>query len=81
MLIERTISKLAKTFKNPHFSSHSTMFERLKSFIVQCVRVFKITKKPSKDEFRTIVKVSGIGILIIGFIGFIIHVLYQLIFR
>lgn len=57
------------------------MLDRLKSFIIQCVRVFKITKKPSKEEFRTIVKVSGIGIIIIGFIGFIIHVLFQLLFR
>lgn len=57
------------------------MLDRLKSFIIQCVRVFKITKKPSKEEFRTIVKVSGIGMLIIGLIGFIIHVLFQLLFR
>lgn len=56
------------------------MLDRLKSFIIQCVRVFKITKKPSKEEYRTIVKVSGIGILIIGFIGFVIQVLFQLIF-
>ncbi|HLD02483.1 MAG TPA: protein translocase SEC61 complex subunit gamma, partial [Candidatus Nanoarchaeia archaeon] len=47
------------------------MLERFKSFVAQCVRVFRLTKKPTPDEFKTILKVSGIGILLIGFIGFV----------
>ena len=35
-------------------------------------RVVKVTKKPSKDEFWTTVKVTGLGILLIGLIGFLI---------
>ncbi|MDP4012542.1 MAG: protein translocase SEC61 complex subunit gamma [Candidatus Nanoarchaeia archaeon] len=54
------------------------MFTKLKSFISKCTRVFKITKKPSGSEFKAIVKVSGLGILIIGLIGFIIHIAWQL---
>ncbi len=50
------------------------MLTRLKSFIYECIRVFKVTKKPSKEEFKIIVKVSAIGILLIGFIGFAIHI-------
>ena len=53
--------------------------ERLKKFINESIRVFKITKKPGSEEFKTIVKVTSIGALIIGFIGFIIHVMAQLI--
>ncbi|MBN1157658.1 protein translocase SEC61 complex subunit gamma [Candidatus Woesearchaeota archaeon] len=49
--------------------------EKLKTFFFECMRVLKVTKKPDRLEFKTIVKVSGIGILIIGCIGFIIHVL------
>ncbi len=49
----------------------------LKSFFQECVRVFKITKKPSMEEFKVIVKVSGIGILIIGLIGFFIQIVWQ----
>lgn len=45
----------------------------------ECVRVFKITKKPSNTEFKIIVKVSSIGMLIIGLIGFIINMIYQII--
>jgi protein transport protein SEC61 subunit gamma-like protein len=39
----------------------------------------RITKKPDKNEFLTIVKVSGLGILLIGFVGFIAHMIYQVI--
>jgi protein translocase SEC61 complex gamma subunit len=45
---------------------------RLKSFIVQSKRVWHILKKPSALEFKTIAKVSAIGILIIGALGFAI---------
>jgi len=39
------------------------------------IRVLKLTKKPSREEFLTIAKVAGIGILAVGAIGFIIYVL------
>lgn len=52
---------------------------RLKSFTQECVRVFKITKKPTRQEYFAIVKVSGLGILLIGLVGFIIHIIERLI--
>jgi protein transport protein SEC61 subunit gamma and related proteins len=52
---------------------------KFKSFIHECVRVLRITKKPNKMEFKTIVKVSGLGILVIGLIGFIIQMIGQLV--
>ena len=42
-------------------------------------RVLRITKKPSMEEFKVIVKISGIGILIIGILGALIQIFYQLI--
>ena len=56
-----------------------TLFTKLKSFLTQCKRVFRITKKPSMEEFKVIVKISGLGIAIIGIIGFLIHMLWILI--
>lgn len=56
-----------------------TLLSRLKRFAKECRRVLKVTKKPTKMEFKTIVKVSGIGILIIGLIGFIVQMIKQLI--
>jgi protein transport protein SEC61 subunit gamma and related proteins len=48
---------------------------KVKSFVVECIRVLKVTKKPDAFEFKTIVKVSGLGILIIGLIGFIVQMI------
>ena len=45
---------------------------RLGSFFVQCRRVWHILRKPTSVEFKTVAKVSAIGILAIGAIGFII---------
>ena len=53
-------------------------FSKLKSFGVQCRRVFQVTKKPTNDELKVIVKVTGIGIAIIGGIGFLIHLVWNL---
>ena len=44
---------------------------KIKSFIQESIRVLKVTKKPDAIEFKTVVKVSGLGILIIGLIGFV----------
>ena len=52
---------------------------KLRSGAKEYRRVLKITKKPTKDEFKTIVKISGLGILAIGFIGFLIQMIYQVI--
>ena len=46
---------------------------KVKSFMRQNRRVLKITKKPSNDEFKITLKVSGLGILLIGFIGFVVY--------
>lgn len=39
------------------------------------IRILKLTRKPSREEFTVIAKVAGAGILLIGFIGFIIYIL------
>jgi len=54
------------------------MLQKLKSFFIESVRVFKVTKKPSKEEYKIIVKVSGLGILAIGVIGFLVHFFWQI---
>jgi protein transport protein SEC61 subunit gamma-like protein len=59
-------------------SGAPSFMQRLKIFTKECVRVFKITKKPDKQEFMMVSKIAGVGILIIGAIGFIVHLLQQL---
>ena len=44
-------------------------------------RVISISRKPSKDEFISTLKISGLGIVVIGVIGFIIQLVYQYLIR
>lgn len=53
------------------------IIDKLKSFYIECRRVLRVTKKPDKYEFKTIVKVSGLGMIAIGLVGFILTLLYQ----
>ena len=48
---------------------------KIKSFTGQCVRVWKLLKKPSKTEFTTVAKVSALGLGLIGLLGFIIAII------
>jgi protein transport protein SEC61 subunit gamma-like protein len=45
---------------------------KFKFSMTQYKRVWRLLKKPSKEEFLTISKVSAIGLLIIGALGFLI---------
>jgi protein transport protein SEC61 subunit gamma-like protein len=46
---------------------------RIRSFLYNAVRVLKLAKKPKKDDFVFVAKVTGLGILLIGFLGYIIE--------
>jgi protein transport protein SEC61 subunit gamma and related proteins len=52
--------------------------QQFKSFATQTHRVWKILKKPSKQEFRLVAKISAIGILAVGVVGFIISTIMDL---
>lgn len=41
-------------------------------------RVLRVTKKPDAVEFKTIIKVSGMGMALIGIIGFIIQLAWEI---
>ncbi|HIG52301.1 protein translocase SEC61 complex subunit gamma [Candidatus Parvarchaeota archaeon] len=48
------------------------LIRKLRSFSVQSSRVWKILRKPSGREFKLISKISALGILVIGLMGFLI---------
>jgi len=50
---------------------------KTKSFFIKCRRVWHTLKKPSKKEFEQIAKVSAIGIIILGLLGFIISMIMK----
>lgn len=41
-------------------------------------RVWKVTKKPSKKDYYLTLKVVLIGLLIIGMIGLVMHLIWRL---
>ena len=57
-----------------------TRKSKVKRFLKEIHRVLRITKKPNKEEYKSIVKVTGLGTVIIGAIGYIIFLAKQLFF-
>ena len=51
----------------------------LKETFRKYMRVLQVARKPSKDEFMTTGKMSGLGLFLIGFIGFLIFVAFMLV--
>jgi protein transport protein SEC61 subunit gamma-like protein len=45
---------------------------KTKSFLIKCRRVWRALRKPTRQEYEQIAKVSAIGILILGLLGFIV---------
>ncbi|MBI5072749.1 protein translocase SEC61 complex subunit gamma [Candidatus Woesearchaeota archaeon] len=54
---------------------------KIKIWIMEYKRVLTVTKKPTKEEFLTVVKISALGILVIGLIGFVIQMMKILLFQ
>lgn len=55
-------------------------FDELKAFFSKSKRVWLVLKKPSRKEFEMVAKVSAMGVLIIGVIGFAISILIKILF-
>ncbi len=53
---------------------------KVRRFFKEMIRVIHVTKKPNKEEYKNLVKVTGIGISIIGALGFVIFLIKQLLF-
>ncbi|BAW32209.1 MAG TPA: protein translocase SEC61 complex subunit gamma [Methanothermobacter sp.] len=52
--------------------------ESILEFIEKSRRVLKVSKKPDREEYFTVAKVTGLGIIIIGVIGLIITLTTQI---
>jgi protein transport protein SEC61 subunit gamma-like protein len=44
----------------------------MRKFLQNCRRTLQVAKKPDKDEYMHVAKITGLGILLVGFIGFVI---------
>ncbi len=50
------------------------------SFMIQVQRVLLVTRKPSAAEFKMVAKITGLGIAVIGAIGFLLQMAKQIMF-
>jgi protein transport protein SEC61 subunit gamma-like protein len=50
--------------------------EKLKPY----ARIIRVAKKPNMQEFRVLLKVTGLGVILIGIIGFAIRMGRTLLF-
>lgn len=46
---------------------------KIRSFVSNAIRVLKLAKKPKKEDFTFVAKVTGLGILLIGALGYVIE--------
>lgn len=54
------------------------MMKRLKGFVSHNKRVLKIATKPTKNDFTSASKITGIGIVVIGALGFLIFLTFNI---
>jgi len=51
------------------------VIERIRNFLSESKRVLMVTRKPGMREFKLAVKITGIGMILIGLIGMIIRII------
>ena len=54
------------------------MIQQLKEFFSKCKRVWSVMKKPTKEEMKATATAAGLGILLLGLIGFAISAIVRL---
>ncbi len=53
------------------------MLTNLSKTYQECIRILKITRKPTPAQFRKIIKITGGAILVVGVLGIIIHLIFS----
>ena len=48
-----------------------------KTFFIKCRRVWHALKKPTRKEYEQVAKVSAIGIVLLGIIGFLVSLVMK----
>ncbi|MEM4257060.1 MAG: protein translocase SEC61 complex subunit gamma [Candidatus Diapherotrites archaeon] len=54
--------------------------ESLENFYNSSLRIFNVSRKPTMQEYKLMAKVVGVGIIIIGFIGFFLKLIFEILF-
>ena len=52
--------------------------KKITDFMESARRIFTVSKKPSWKEYSMLIKVTGIGILLIALIGYVMYLLFTI---
>ena len=69
-------NEIKKEPKKPGTSKFSS--ENIAEFFKKYIRVLKLARRPTKEEFWKISGIAAIGIALIGLIGFVIYIIFTL---
>ena len=54
------------------------VIELVGKFFMDSKRIFRVSRKPTKEEYKRMAIIIGLGIIIIGIIGFVIQLIFTL---
>jgi len=52
---------------------------RIKKAYSETRRILRLTRKPKRSEFEETARITGLGMIVVGLIGFIIFIISELI--
>lgn len=55
--------------------------DKIRFWLKEATRIMRLTRKPKQTEYSDVAKITGLGIFVIGLIGFIIFLISQIIRR
>jgi protein transport protein SEC61 subunit gamma-like protein len=50
--------------------------DKINEYIQKAMRVLRVSYKPTSDEFYTTLKITGLGMILIGIIGYVIAIIF-----
>ncbi|MFH1391572.1 MAG: protein translocase SEC61 complex subunit gamma [Candidatus Diapherotrites archaeon] len=53
----------------------------IEAFIQSSTRIFNVSRKPDMQEYKVMAQITGLGIIIIGVIGFFVKLILEGIIR
>jgi len=72
LLLRVAFLKVTVTFIIPRRNHECAVNMGIKSFLAQCARTLKLAVKPGREELWLSIKISVLGIGVVGLIGFAI---------
>ncbi len=49
----------------------------IRHFLRECARILRLARKPTKEEYIVIAKVTGLGMVILGVLGTVITIIAE----